>query len=108
MYTSDSISALVDINLLLSLSPSDILVLSLRASIRASAGDVEGAKQDVSSANLSASQETDYRSEELGDWDNDLDFLARGWAYIHVRGTSGLDVEYLMTFCRTLLDRLVF
>lgn len=58
-------------------------MLSLRASIRASAGDLNGAASDLAEANITIKDRLPYRSALMGS-SEDLDFLSRGFAYLNV------------------------
>lgn len=73
-----------DIDLVLASTPHDVLALSLRAALRGVAGDVKGAQADLAATNAAVRNGKAYRS-RLGDADCDLEYLARGWAYCHVR-----------------------
>jgi tetratricopeptide (TPR) repeat protein len=79
----DHKTAMEDITTVLRRSPRDVLALSLRASIRGNAGNLRGAQADLSSTNVAISSQTAYQS-RIGQADVDLEYLARGWAYISV------------------------
>lgn len=63
-----------DIEAVLKTSPDDVLVLSLRACLRGSAGDLIGAQNDLARTNSAVTQGTAYRS-RLGDADVDLEYV---------------------------------
>lgn len=71
---SDTLSALSDLEHLLSLSPNDVLALSLRAKLRGNSGDLEGAREDLAETNLAVRNDLAYRS-RLGDGECDLEYL---------------------------------
>lgn len=81
--TSDYTSASLDLDLVLTVSPHDILARSLRATLRANASNLKGAQEDLAATNEAITKELAYRS-RLGDSDCDLEYLARGWAYVSV------------------------
>ncbi|GAA5924787.1 uncharacterized protein JCM15063_005732 [Sporobolomyces koalae] len=76
----DNVASAEDLEQLLLLSPNDVLGLSLRAMLRASAGDLTGAQDDLARTNTAVRKHVVYRS-SVGDSDCDLEFLVRGWAY---------------------------
>lgn len=84
---SDNEAAMTDIQAVLGRSPDDILVLSLRGALRGNAGDLKGAQADLAATNRAITSDKAYRS-RLGDSDADLDYVARGWAYVSVRPSS--------------------
>ncbi|GAA6047707.1 hypothetical protein JCM3770_001734 [Rhodotorula araucariae] len=97
----ENTAALRDIDLVLSSTPHDVLVLSLRAALRGVAGDVEGAQADLAAMNAAVRNGKAYRS-RLGDADADLEFLARGWAYCHVSDFSSAVADF--SFSASLRD----
>ncbi|BGP37366.1 hypothetical protein JCM10449v2_001272 [Rhodotorula kratochvilovae] len=97
----ENAAALRDIDLVLSSTPTDVLALSLRASLRGVAGDLSGAQADLAATNAAVRGGKAYRS-RLGDADADLEFLARGWAYCHVSDFSSAVADF--TFSASLRD----
>ncbi|GAA5908742.1 uncharacterized protein JCM6883_004157 [Sporobolomyces salmoneus] len=79
----DNTSAFTLLDKLLSISPNDVLALSLRARLRANLGDFNGAQDDLAETNLAVKNDLAYRS-RLGDGECDLEYLARGWGYSSV------------------------
>ncbi|GAA5967843.1 hypothetical protein JCM3765_001898 [Sporobolomyces pararoseus] len=79
----DNAAAIQTVEDLLLLSPNDVLALSIRAKLRAAAGDVAGAQDDLAETNLAVRNDLAYRS-RLGDGECDLEYLTRGWAYSSV------------------------
>lgn len=71
---SDTLAASSDLEHLLSLSPNDVLALSLRAKLRGNSGDLEGAREDLAETNLAVRNDLAYRS-RLGDGECDLEYL---------------------------------
>lgn len=71
---SDNTAAIETIEELILLSPNDVLALSLRAKIRAAAGDIKGAQDDLAETNLAVRNDLAYRS-RLGDGECDLEYL---------------------------------
>lgn len=79
----DTPGVLRDVTMVLKDSPHDILALSLRAALRGNEGDLVGAQADLMSTNEAIMGEKVYRS-RLGDSDCDLEYMARGVAYMSV------------------------
>ncbi|KAM0792683.1 hypothetical protein ACM66B_002463 [Microbotryomycetes sp. NB124-2] len=88
-------SALLDCSRLLSQSPNDVLVLSLRSCLRTAQGDLRGAQLDLAHGNRVVSSETAFKS-NLGQDDLDLEFVCRGWAYANIRDyeAAARDFDY--------------
>lgn len=69
-----------DLEHLLTLSPNDVLALSLRAKLRGNSGDLEGAREDLAETNLAVRNDLAYRS-RMGDGECDLEYLVRFWTF---------------------------
>lgn len=94
----DHKAAMEDVTAVLRRSARDVLALSLRASIRGNEGNLRGAQADLSMTNVAISNQTAYQS-RIGAADVDLEYLARGWAYVSVSaalesGGSGLTLSF--------------
>lgn len=85
-FLSEFTSMRDDLSTLLVLSPHDILALSLRATDRATnQDDLRGAQTDLALTNaINAPGGPGAWRSSLGDGDCDLEYVARGWAYIAV------------------------
>lgn len=101
---SEQASALVDLEQLIQISPNDIPARALRASTRARRGELKLAQSDVEHCNCMIAANQAWRS-PLGDADCDLEFIARGWAYMGVSrytaatspvALTGLDSSWIM------------
>lgn len=69
---------------MLASTPTDVLCLSIRASIKGNHGDLRAAQEDLASTNDAVLDDRMYVP-RTGDADGDFDFIARGWAYLSVR-----------------------
>lgn len=82
---SDIASAGTVLERLLQLSPNDVLALSLRAKLRATSGDFEGAREDLAATNLAVQNDLAYRS-RLGDGECDLEYLVSARRSLFLQG----------------------
>ncbi|GAA5911040.1 hypothetical protein JCM8208_003965 [Rhodotorula glutinis] len=89
----DNAAARRDVDLVLASTPTDVLALSLRASLHGVAGDAKAAQADLAATNAAVRNGKAYRS-RLGDADCDLEYLARGWAYCHVGDFSSAFADF--------------
>jgi len=94
---SHNTAALRDVDVVLTSTPHDVLALSLRASLRGVSGDAKAAQADLAATNAAVRSGKAYRS-RLGDADADLEYLARGWAYCHVRRSLSLALSALLSY----------